>query len=595
MEKRWPAAVQIHRGAPAQRILRRRRRRHRHRDAGRHVQHHAARARAARPRRRVRRQHDPALRAERHLSADRQRVRPLLRRQEGDPDHRGRPAGLHRAGRQHHPAPRRHPDPGRTARTCCRWPANTPAAWCATGMRKFIATLSAGSARRGGRASRRCRCRTTGSRRQGRSAVAGKVHGRPPSFCTGCPERPIFAAMKLVERELGTHHVSCRHRLPPVLDLAAVQSRRHHDGLWPRRRRRRRRSTSKAGKRAIALMGDGGFWHNGLDQRRRQRRLQQERQRPDHRRQRLFGRDRRPGHALLVASQQPCAQHQDIRSRRRCAASASPGCSTITRTYDVAMMRDTLREALTTNGEGPEGHHRAVRMHAEQAAPRAAADAQGASKRGERVVRERFGVDADTCTGDHSCIRLSGCPSLTIAPNPDPLRARAGDQGDQLLRRLRPVRRGRARRGAVPVVLPRLDHHQPDRLGPASRRKRARRRDRLLPARAIARRTPRRRALSRSDDADGRQRQGAADHHRHPRHGRRRRRRAGGLDRRCRRARRLHRADDLGARRRAAHRRDRSITSSCSPSAAAQADGARPGAGADAGAGRRRHRASRPS
>jgi indolepyruvate ferredoxin oxidoreductase alpha subunit len=38
------------------------------------------------------------------------------------------------------------------------------------------------------------------------------------------------------------------------------------------------------------------------------------------------------------------------------------------------------------------------------------------------VVRERFGVDADTCTGDHSCIRLSGCPSLTIRPNPDPLR-----------------------------------------------------------------------------------------------------------------------------------------------------------------------------
>jgi indolepyruvate ferredoxin oxidoreductase alpha subunit len=41
---------------------------------------------------------------------------------------------------------------------------------------------------------------------------------------------------------------------------------------------------------------------------------------------------------------------------------------------------------------------------------------------GERVVRERFGVDADTCTGDHSCIRLSGCPSLTVKPNPDPLR-----------------------------------------------------------------------------------------------------------------------------------------------------------------------------
>src|SRR4029079_10832812 len=38
--------------------------------------------------------------------------------------------------------------------------------------------------------------------------VAADVHGRPPSFCTGCPERPILAAMKLVERGLGAHHVS---------------------------------------------------------------------------------------------------------------------------------------------------------------------------------------------------------------------------------------------------------------------------------------------------------------------------------------------------------------------------------------------------
>jgi indolepyruvate ferredoxin oxidoreductase alpha subunit len=41
---------------------------------------------------------------------------------------------------------------------------------------------------------------------------------------------------------------------------------------------------------------------------------------------------------------------------------------------------------------------------------------------GERVTRDRFGVDEDTCTGDHACIRLSGCPSLTVKPNPDPLK-----------------------------------------------------------------------------------------------------------------------------------------------------------------------------
>ena len=54
----------------------------------------------------------PDLRAQRHLSAGRRRVRALLRRQEGDPDRRGRPARLHRAGGQHHPAPRRRADPG---------------------------------------------------------------------------------------------------------------------------------------------------------------------------------------------------------------------------------------------------------------------------------------------------------------------------------------------------------------------------------------------------------------------------------------------------------------------------------------------------
>ncbi len=39
-------------------------------------------------------------------------------------------------------------------------------------------------------------------------ALAEVVPPRPAGFCIGCPERPIFAAMKLVEQELGTHHVS---------------------------------------------------------------------------------------------------------------------------------------------------------------------------------------------------------------------------------------------------------------------------------------------------------------------------------------------------------------------------------------------------
>jgi indolepyruvate ferredoxin oxidoreductase alpha subunit len=45
-----------------------------------------------------------------------------------------------------------------------------------------------------------------------------------------------------------------------------------------------------------------------------------------------------------------------------------------------------------------------------------------AEKAGEPVLRQRFGVDEDICTGDHACIRLSGCPSLSVKHLDDPLR-----------------------------------------------------------------------------------------------------------------------------------------------------------------------------
>ncbi len=47
---------------------------------------------------------------------------------------------------------------------------------------------------------------------------------------------------------------------------------------------------------------------------------------------------------------------------------------------------------------------------------------QKAIKEGRRVEAPRFGVDEDICTGDHACIRLSGCPSLGLKRLDDPLR-----------------------------------------------------------------------------------------------------------------------------------------------------------------------------
>src|SRR4051794_1174204 len=35
------------------------------------------------------------------------------------------------------------------------------------------------------------------------AAALGPLPPRPPAFCTGCPERPVFSALKLMQRELG--------------------------------------------------------------------------------------------------------------------------------------------------------------------------------------------------------------------------------------------------------------------------------------------------------------------------------------------------------------------------------------------------------
>ena len=94
---------------------------------------------------------------------------------------------------------------------------------------------------------------------------------------------------------------------------------------------------------------------------------------------------------------------------------------TVRRTYDLKAVVGTLREALTTTAQGPKvliAQSECMLNLQRREKPRV----RQAIASGQRVVRERFGVDPDTCTGDHSCIRLSGCPSLSIKPNPDPLR-----------------------------------------------------------------------------------------------------------------------------------------------------------------------------
>jgi indolepyruvate ferredoxin oxidoreductase alpha subunit len=284
------------------------------------------------------------------------------------------------------------------------------------GLRKFIAAYRPDllGDRRGKAASSAPSDRVA----KAQQAIAGQVHGRPPSFCTGCPERPIFAAMKLVERELGPHHVSCDIgcHLFSVLPPFNLGNSTMGYGLGGAGAAA---LNVAAGKRAIALVGDGGFWHNGL---------------ASSVGNAVFNKSDNVmivvdnGYAAATGGQDvpSSAANNSMRATKNPIEKAVRGVGvnwvrTITRTYDVGKMRDALKEALTTAVKGPKviiaqsecmlNKERRVRPLTRKRL-----------ERGERVVRERFGVDPDTCTGDHSCIRLSGCPSLTLAPNPDPLR-----------------------------------------------------------------------------------------------------------------------------------------------------------------------------
>ncbi|MFO1191051.1 MAG: indolepyruvate ferredoxin oxidoreductase subunit alpha [Rhodoferax sp.] len=267
---------------------------------------------------------------------------------------------------------------------------------------------------------------------QRRAAAAGALPGglpaRPPGFCIGCPERPVFSALKLVQQRIGPLHVaadigchafatfepfSMGHSI-----LGYGMSLASRAGVSPMMHRR-----------ALAVMGDGGFWHNGL-----LTGVQSA----------LFNGDDavllifkngytsatgtqdihstpRLGNELSPAQRQHSLAHTNQAIERTLRGLGVEWLRTVT-TYDVAAVRNVLTEALTTEVGGlkvvvAEGECQLERQR--RTRPLLAR----MDEAGERTVRVRYGVDEDVCTGDHACIRLSGCPTLTLKDNPDPLRA----------------------------------------------------------------------------------------------------------------------------------------------------------------------------
>ena len=247
--------------------------------------------------------------------------------------------------------------------------------------------------------------------------LAALVPARPSGLCTGCPERPFFSAMKLLQRETGPLHISADIGCHSFATLPPFNMGNSIMGYGLGAAGASALGT-EGGKRAMSVMGDGGFWHNGLTS--------------------GIGNavfNRHDDVTVIVDNGYAAATGgQDIPSSRAANENRQGNNSIIDavkgvgvkwvrhiHTYDMQETLKVLREAMGTEFRGPkvivaEGECQLNRQR------RVRPLMKKAIQQGERVVRERFGVDADTCTGDHSCIRLSGCPSLTVKKNPDPLR-----------------------------------------------------------------------------------------------------------------------------------------------------------------------------
>lgn len=249
-------------------------------------------------------------------------------------------------------------------------------------------------------------------------ALAQVVPPRPAGFCTGCPERPVFSALTLAQEKLGEHHIACDigchlFSILPPFNLGATTM---GYGLG---------ASSVAAfnvpssKRPISIMGDGGFWHNGLAS--------------------GIGNavfNKYDGVIIIIDNYYSAATGgQDILSSRASNVHRSTNnpiegavrgvgvkwLRTLDRTYDVAKVQATIEEALTTSEKGP----KVIIAQSECMLNRQRREKplfNKAVKSGQRMVKERFGVDPDVCTGDHACIRLSGCPSLTVKDSGDPLK-----------------------------------------------------------------------------------------------------------------------------------------------------------------------------
>ncbi|MFN8497930.1 MAG: indolepyruvate ferredoxin oxidoreductase subunit alpha [Anaerolineae bacterium] len=241
---------------------------------------------------------------------------------------------------------------------------------------------------------------------------------RSAIFCTGCPERPIFSALKIAEHEFGQVHyagdIGC-YSMGSFAPFFMTDSVTGMGTALATTGAMQQLSTEKM----VSFMGDGTFWHSGLTT--------------------SFANsvyNNQDGVAVIFQNgwtsmtgeqENPASGVNNlgdpIAQMNIEGTLKAMGVKSVERVnpYNFRDSLSAIRRAMRSTERGL----KVIISDAEcmlQKQRRARPERAKAIAAGQRVADQKFGIDDDVCTGDHSCMRYNGCPSLTLKPSPNKLR-----------------------------------------------------------------------------------------------------------------------------------------------------------------------------
>ncbi|MDP6511115.1 MAG: indolepyruvate ferredoxin oxidoreductase subunit alpha [Dehalococcoidia bacterium] len=249
------------------------------------------------------------------------------------------------------------------------------------------------------------------------TSVAAPLPIRSPQFCAGCPERPVFSMLKLVERDRGRPYYAADSgcyamgSLPPFycddsytgmgmgLAAAAVASRVSQQPV-------------------VAFMGDGTFWHSGMAT---------SVANAVYNRQDAVLVIFENGYTAMTGQQENPSSGVNLRGEEissdivKTLHSMGVKHVEVVDPYDVKSTLRAYKKAVESSEEGPRVLVARGECALERGRQQRAEDHKRLSK-GKPVAWERLGVDVALCREDRSCVRPNGCPALTLDTNPSPVR-----------------------------------------------------------------------------------------------------------------------------------------------------------------------------